>query len=88
MSYITLGFLIFLSLNSYSQAQGSVKNPANRAEFDKTLSDAGDKLVVVHFTADLCAICRAFKYDYRGGPAVHPEIDPVQHIVQHIVQGP
>merc|ERR1712038_1254118 len=45
-------------VNPIKENRKMVKYLENKADFDKTISEAGDKLVVIDFTATWCPPCR------------------------------
>ncbi|XP_068584447.1 thioredoxin-like [Cebidichthys violaceus] len=51
-----LGYLVFTSRHAHKMAN-TIKEVADLAEFKQMLKDAGDKLVVVDFTATWCDSC-------------------------------
>merc|ERR1712100_232164 len=60
------------TLHLVLRLRGGVNMLATKADFDKCLADAGDKLVVVDFTATWCDRASASRPSSRSSPRRRP----------------
>eukprot|EP00591_Stephanopyxis_turris_P011105 CAMPEP_0195516652 /NCGR_PEP_ID=MMETSP0794_2-20130614/8197_1 /TAXON_ID=515487 /ORGANISM="Stephanopyxis turris, Strain CCMP 815" /LENGTH=125 /DNA_ID=CAMNT_0040645299 /DNA_START=63 /DNA_END=440 /DNA_ORIENTATION=+ len=51
-----------------------VREVASKEEFDKILSEAGDKLVIVEFTATWCGPCKAIAPKFQSLSEEHKDL--------------
>mmetsp|Transcript_74818 Transcript_74818/g.124770 ORF Transcript_74818/g.124770 Transcript_74818/m.124770 type:complete len:181 (-) Transcript_74818:321-863(-) len=62
------------TLHLVLRLRGGLPQPATKAEFDKILADAGDKLVAVDFTASWCGPCKMIGPKFEALAAAEPEV--------------